>query len=216
MTIKLNPTTIEGTNTNNLSELCQDQLENNETANKITKKLTAYAVPFTTESFKDLYDEISEAFEELYSPIEVTETYIETKSASINNLDDLDQIPVEKLKVGSRIEFETEDETLKGKLYIGHKGDIIPLLKEGLTDKVVEYDQVEVLKHSAKTTGRIIGAMILASIPVLGWAAAADQGRRIYNDLNANAHFTLELTPLKEVEASKAAQYQAFVETIKN
>jgi len=173
------------------------------TKQPILNNLSRIGIPLTTTDFKNVYGQIEKAFEN-YKPIKITKTHISTKTGIIQNIEDLEVLNEEKLRFGTEIKFQTTDNTIKGKLFIGHGGDYLPEVQELLKKNIVaptpkDEDYVRV---SGKMAGHLTIATVLGSaveklfLP-FGFVVLGDQARRAYNTINAYSHYTIEIEPKK-------------------
>lgn len=191
---------------------------------KVTDKMPTIGADFTTKGFQNFYTEHLEVGMENYGRFVVTERKYVTPSAIIQGESacrkayDHD----DPLKFGSYIGFCAEDESLEGKLSVGHQGDkeLIELLSkekdmdtETKIKKSVEWAKHKLKREGVQGAGDVVAATVLRVVYApLALIGIGDLGRRVYNTAKIDSHWTLTLNPKGMVTARQFDAYRALVE----
>ena len=184
------------------------------------------AVDFKAKEFQDFYLREIEAGLENYGRFFVKDRTYVTPSATVVGEEACRRVyeANDPLAFGSYIAFRSVDDTLEGKLSIGHAGDqeLADSLREqsGLSTEVVwkkrlEWAKEKLKREGLKGAGDLAVATVFRSLlPPLAIIGLGDVARRIYNTAKGAAHWTLELNPVKvtKVTPDQFTAYRALVE----
>lgn len=184
------------------------------------------AVDFKAKEFQDFYTREIEAGLENYGRFFVQERRYATPSATVVGEEACRRVydGNDPLGFGSYITFKSVDDTLEGRLSIGHAGDqeLADSLREqsGLSmedvwKKRLEWAKEKLKREGLKGAGDLAVATVFRSLlPPLAIIGLGDVARRIYNTAKIDAHWTLELNPVEgtKVTAEQFSAYRALVE----
>ncbi len=177
----------------------------------------AVAEPFTAKTFMGFYKSIEESLEN-YGVLCMGERRFITPVGEITTLAALRdaELRADKIACGSYISFKSNDDTLQGTLYVGHKEDrALAEAKrnaEGGELQLSERVQLAVTKlkrDGAGAAADVAAGVVLRALPVVSILASGDLARRIYNAVTFDSHWTLELLPVEGVRVTDK-QFKAY------
>ncbi len=184
------------------------------------------AVDFKAKEFQDFYLREIEAGLENYGRFFVKDRTYVTPSATVVGEEACHRVyeANDPLGFGSYITFKSVDDTLEGKLSIGHAGDQeladsmreqSGLSMEDIWKKRLEWAKEKLKREGLKGVGDLAVATIFRSLlPPLAIIGLGDVARRVYNTAKIDAHWTLELAPVEgaKVTPNQFTAYRALVE----
>ncbi len=209
-TCSLNAITLEGMNERAITGTVGGFLSKIPKFGLSLQKATSHiavAEPFSAKTFMGFYKSIEESLEN-YGVLCMGERKFITAIGEVTTLAALRDAEgrADNISCGSYISFKSNDDTLQGTVYVGHKEDrALAEAKrkaEGTELQLQERVQLAVAKlkrDGAGAAADVAAGVVLRAIPVVGILASGDLARRIYNAVTFNSHWTLELVPKEGV-----------------